>query len=333
MLVPFVIDADSLIPDPSWTPAIARSCHYDLLEVWERIGLLVHDGEQFESSNLARAVERLPQNLKLLWQAMLKRSPPVPCPNDWGGSVTSGAVSDICAVASAALVDDTRAEAEFGLTEGQDEIALAESGAHSLAICRLIAANHARVFKHAIETSVGHIEVGESYQAIWNLRFRPLAYAPLKNISIVDRYAVEQHFRCPRQWLSGLERFLRLLDDDAIGVRYVSLFSAWTPKLKAKSLVDIESELSAVLQRLQKKSIKRLKVHMIPDSVFRTDARDRFVRFGHYVWDLGHGLDVFEGPTAAKRCSASFKTDAATYERVEKDLERNIKPCDLLILR
>ena len=325
MLVPFVIDVESLSPDPAWTPAITRKCHLDLLQVCQSVGLLVHDGERFESSNLKRALDGLPSNLRSLWHAMLERSPPVPCRQGWLGSVTREVAPTICSFASAALVDDVRAEAEFGLSEDQDETTLAESDGGGLAICRLVSVNHASVFKRALEKSEDFIEAGEPYEEIWRIRFRSLANAPtIKKIAIVDRYAVERHFRCPQHWLSGIERFLRLLDGDASGDRYVSLFAAWTAELRDKSQNDVQTELAEVVSRLPRGKIRRLEVFMLPNSEFGTRARDRFVRFDRYVWDLGHGLDVFEGPTAHIRCSASFKTNSADgYKRVESELENH----------
>jgi hypothetical protein len=335
MLVPFVIDVESLAPDPAWTPAITRKCHLDLLQFCQSVGLLVHDGEHFESSKLKQALEGLPSHLRLLWQAMLERSPPVPCKRSWSGSVTREVVPGICSFASAALVDDARAEAEFGLNEDQDETTVAASESEGLAICRLASASHASVFQRALEKSEDFIEAGESYGEIWRLRFRSLANAPtIKRVSIVDRYAVERHFRCPQHRLSGIERFLRLLDGDASGDRYASLFAAWTAELRDKSQNDLQTELSDVVSRLPRGKIRRLEVFMLPNTEFGTLARDRFVRFDRYVWDLGHGLDVFEGPAAQIRCSASFKTNSAKgYKRVESELENHPRTTRIKIAR
>jgi hypothetical protein len=322
MLVPFVIDADSLTPDPAWTPAQLRACHKTLLDAWQHIGLLMHDSDRFEDSSLNRAVQALPQKVRPLWQEQLERSPPIACGNDWDGSVTQSRAKDICGVASLALVDDLHAEVEFGMPEDKDETRLQPSDTLDLDVCRLLAAGQATAFKRAISRSETHIEAGETLDAIWNLRFRSLAAAPIKQVSIVDRYAVEQHFTCPQSRPSGLDRFLLLLDRDAAGPRYLTLYSAWTGELRDKTLPDVQAEMQFLLRRLPNHYIKRLNLQMVPNAAFRDDGHDRFVRFGHYVWDLGLGLQVLEGPFASKRSSASFKTGevSAGYERVERDL-------------
>lgn len=322
MLVPFVIDTDSLAPDPAWTPAQLRACHKSLLDAWQHIGLLMHDSDRFEDSSLSRAVQALPQKLRPLWQEQLERSPPVACGNGWDGSVTQSHAKDICGIASLALVDDLHAEVEFGMTEDRDETSLHPADTYGLDVCRLLAAGQATAFKQAISRSEIHIEAGETFEAIWKLRFRSLAAAPIKQVAIVDRYAVEQHFACPQSRRSGLERFLLLLDRDAAGPRYLTLYSAWTSDLRDKTLPDVQAEMQSVLRRLLNHNIKRLNLQMVPNAAFRDDGHDRFVRFGRYVWDLGLGLQVLEGPFATMRSSASFKTGdvSAGYERVERDL-------------
>ncbi|WP_157497344.1 hypothetical protein [Diaphorobacter sp. J5-51] len=147
-------------------------------------------------------------------------------------------------------------------------------------------------------------------------------------MSIVDRYAIGQHIAHAQDQLSGLERFLRLLDIDATGQRHVTIYSAWTADLSGanrKSIDDIETELRAVFGRLPNKNIKRIKVFMVPNTGFRDDGHDRFVRFGDYVWDIGLGLEVFDGAYSAKRSSAGFKSGTAIggYKSVEQDLAGN----------
>lgn len=327
MLVPFVIDADSLAPDPAWTPAQLRACHTGLLDIWQQIGLLIHDAESFQQSRLNTAVQELPQALRSLWQELLPRVPLAPCGMGWVGLVRQNNLCDFCTSAQLALVEDLRAEEDFDFLEDDDEKAITASDQHRVDVCRLLAATKASKFRNAIALSGAHIESGDTYRKTWNDRFRPLAIAPIKNITVVDRYAIKQHFESPQTQLSGLARFLRMLDKDATGKRYVTLFAAWTAEIHDKSIVDVEIELRDVLAHLPNGNIAKLDVVMIPNSDFSTGAHDRFVRFGHYVLDLGCGLEVLEGPAAVRRSAAAFKSGAAVsgYQQIETELSRDSK--------
>ena len=326
MLVPFVIDADSLAPDPAWTATQQRNCYNGLLDVWQRTGLLAYDGDSLPASRLHRAVLALPQNVRPRWQEVLERSPLLATPK-WNGSVSKATLGDFVGVARLALVDDARAEVEFGLDDGCDESLLPVNGI-DVSVCRLLGAGQATAFQTATALAGTHIEAGDKYQTTWDARFKALAIAPIKLIGIVDRYAIGQHMACPQTRLSGLERFLRLLDGDATGQRHVTIYSAWTADLsgeKRKTIDDIENELRVVFGRLPCRNIKRIKVVMVPNSAFRDDSHDRFIRFGDYAWDIGVGLKVLEGPFSAERSQAAFKCGPAIsgYKAIEQDLAGN----------
>lgn len=326
MLVPFVIDADSLAPDPAWTATQQRACYNGLLDVWQRIGLLAHDGESLPASRLHRAVLALPQNVRPRWQEVLERSPLLSTPR-WSGNVSINTLGDFADVAGLALVDDARAEVDFGLNDDCDE-ALKSINGIAVSVCRLLVAGQAKAFQTASALAGAHIEAGDKFQTTWDTRFKALAIAPIKLVSIVDRYAIGQYLACPQTKLSGLERFLRLLDSDATGQRHVTIYSAWTAELSGenrKSIDDIENELRIVFGRLPCRNIKRIKVVMVPNTGFRDDGHDRFIRFGDYVWDIGLGLEVLDGAYSAKRSSAGFKSGIAVvgYKGVEQDLAGN----------
>ncbi len=327
MLVPFVIDADSLAPDPAWTPTQQRACYNGLLDVWQRTGLLAHDGGHLPASRLHQAVQALPPNVRPRWQEILERSPLLTTPQ-WNGSVSTTTLGDFAGVAQLALVDDTRAEVEFGLGDDSDEAQKPLNGI-DVSVCRLLVAGQAKAFQAATALAGTHIEAGDTFQVTWDARFKALAKAPIKLVSIVDRYAIGQHVACPQTRLSGLERFLRLLDTDATGQRYVTIYSAWTADLSGenrKSIDDIEAELRVVFGRLPCRNIRRIKVLMVPNTGFRDDGHDRFIRFGDYVWDIGLGVEVLDGAYSAKRSSAGFKSGVAIggYKGVERDLAGNI---------
>lgn len=326
MLVPFAIDVDSLNPDQAWTPAQQRACHKSLLDVWKRIGLLAYDGSTFDGSRLKQAVSQLPQSLRPLWQEVLERVPLAAVGPGWNGTVSPATIQGLAAI-QLAIVDDTRAEVEFGFPDDCDEQTHLLDNGQSVDVCRMLTANHARAFVAAIEQSGTHVEIGTTFQSIWDCRFKSLASAPIKQISIVDRYAIERHHEPSAQsGLSGLERFIRLLDAGATGPRHVTLYSTWTERFRGKSIDDVADELRPIVERLSAKNIKRIKIHMVPNTGgFRDDGHDRFVRFGDYVWDIGLGLEIFEGAFSSKKSSASFKSGAAvaSYRQVEQDLSTN----------
>ncbi|UXV18985.1 hypothetical protein N4P55_24435 [Pseudomonas fluorescens] len=326
MLVPFVIDADGLSPDQAWTPTQQRACYNGLLDAWRRSGLLVHDGDSLHGSRLHQAIQALPQSVRPRWQELLERSPLLANPS-WNGSVSAATLSDFSTVAQLALVDDVCAEVEFGLDENCDEEPQSVNGT-DVYVCRLLAAGQAQAFQTATVLAGTHIEAGDTFQATWDSRFQVLAKAPIKLVSVVDRYAISQHIGCPQTHLSGLERFLRLLDNGAAGHRHVTIYSAWTAELSGnnkKTIDDIEAELRVVFSKLPSKNIKRVKVLMVPNTCFRDDGHDRFVRFGDYVWDIGLGLEIFDGAFSARRSSAGFKAGPAVggYKIVEQDLARH----------
>lgn len=328
MLIPFVIDADSLAPDPAWTPTQQRACYNGLLDLWQRTGLLTHDGDSLPASRLHQAVLALPQNVRPRWQEVLERSPLLTAPQ-WNGNVSAKSLCDFAGVAQLALVDDARAEVEFGFNDDCDQALQAVNGI-DVSVCRLLAAGQAQPFQAATTLAGAHIETGDKFQVTWDARFKALAKAPIKLVSIVDRYAIGQHLAHTQDQLSGLERFLRLLDSDAAGQRHVTIYSAWTADISGanrKSIDDIETELRAVFGRLPCKSIKRIKVLMVPNTGFRDDGHDRFIRFGDYVWDIGIGLEVLDGAYSAKRSSAGFKSGTAVrgYKVVEQDLAGNVE--------
>jgi hypothetical protein len=321
VLVPFAIDAESLAPDQAWTSTTTLACHRDLLAVWQNFGLLAHDSLHFEGSQLQQAVLRLPQNLRPLWLEMLERAPLLALGGEWDGAVVQSSLPTLAAATRIALVDDTRAEVEFGITEdGVEATVVTPNG--GIDICRLQAANQAKAFQEAMRLSGKHIDAVDTYQQIWDSRFRHLAGAPIKQISIVDRYAITRHRLCTQAWLSGLERFTRMLDSTATGPRYLTLYSAWTAEIYGVSIDDVKADLQEILRRCPNNNVRLIKVVMVGNGAFGDEGHDRFIRFENHVWDLGLGLEIFEGPSAQKRSSATFKAGVvvAGYRQIELEL-------------
>ena len=327
MLVPFVIDAESLAPDAHWPLPVQRACHRQVLDIWRRIGVLVYDGPSLLQSRLYGAVQNLPQALRSDWQKMLERGPVLPAAA-WGGTVDVMSLDQLVMAARVALVEDARAEVEFQLQDQDEDVRNANG--REISICRIVAATAASPFSSARDLSGMPILETDTFDDIWELRFSQLARADLRNITVVDRYGVSKHFK--RQvnatnGLSGLARFLRMLDRTASGKRTVTVFSQWTQELNrdSTSIADIEGELRQILTELPNNRIS-LKVYMVKKDDFKRDSHDRFIRFGDYLWDIGSGLEVFEGAHAPRWSAASFKTGKTvidSYMQVESELKAN----------
>lgn len=320
MLVPFAIDAASLTPDRDWTSTTVRACHGSLIEVWERFGLLVHDGEEFKESALYRSLPNLPQKIRTLWLALLEHSPPMRCKDGWNGLITNATLTDADMETEIAFIDDDRAVGDFNFSEDEDERTIPLKTGVTIDVCRLQAANRARRFAEAKLLADKHVQPKETYQQIWDKRFAWLARAPsTKKVTIVDRFAVEQTRLCDQAKLSGLLRFLKLLDRSDDQKRNVTIYSAWTQELEKEDIHSIADDLRMAVHQLQFTNIRRVELLMLPNGLFGSVAHDRFVRFGPYVWDLGLGLKIFEGPCAEGRSSAAFKAGLAVteYEDIE----------------
>lgn len=158
----------------------------------------------------------------------------------WDGTVVQVALPALASATRLALVEDTRAEIEFGIGEDGIETTIATPNG-AVDVCRLQTANQAASFQDAMRLSGTHIEAADTYQEIWDSRFRYLALAPIKQISVVDRYAIMKHRLCPQAWLSGLERFTRLLDMAATGPRYLTVYSAWTGEIHGVDTGSIQA--------------------------------------------------------------------------------------------
>jgi hypothetical protein len=330
MLVPFVIDADSLEPEQEWSAVTLRQCHEDILDLWTRFGLLIHDGPRFNESRLSEAIASLPPKQRSLWQAMLQRSPPVPCTTDWAGSVTPQTAPDVCCDAALALVDNLHAELEFSIPDDEDETRFCVADGQDMVICRFQSGRRASVVREADALSVNGISSNDGYQDIWASRFRSLAATrspEFKQVTIVDRYAMERHFNPPDgHQLSGLQRFLNLLDADAGGPRRVTLFSAWSPGLSDICAEDVEAAIDEIMDRRPRQMIDQITVFMIGNRDYGEVTADRYVRMGQHVWELGHGLEVFEGGRARQWSTATFKRKDRAHQCIEEELRRRVKP-------
>ena len=330
MLVPFVIDAESLEPEQGWSAVTLRQCHEDILELCERFGLLIHDGPRFIESRLYKAIASLPIKQRNRWQAVLKQSPPVPCKTDWAGSVTPQTAPKVCNDAVLALVDNLHAELDFSIPGDEDETRFSAADGQEIVICRLQSGRRASVVLEAEALSVRGISANDGYQDIWDARFRSLAAtrsSEFKQVTIVDRYAMERHLNPrDRHQLSGLQRFLYLLDADAGEPRRVTLFSAWSPGLRDTRPEDVQAAIDEIMDRRPRQMIDQMTIFMVGNRDYGEVTADRYVRLGHHVWEFGHGLEVFEAGAARQWSTATFKRKDQAHQCIEDELRRRVKP-------
>jgi len=72
--------------------------------------------------------------------------------------------------------------------------------------------------------------------------------------------------------------------------------------------------------------IDQITVFMIGNRDYGKVTADRYVRMGQHVWELGHGLEVFEGGIARQWSTATFKRKDRAHQCIEDELRRRVKP-------
>jgi hypothetical protein len=323
MLIPFVIDRDSLVIEPDCSASQYVVSQQLVQEITGHFGLLLYDTDRFETSSVNNAVQKLPhRGVRHLWAQALKHLPKTPIGGCWDGTVCRQSVTVLeDGNALLALVDDTTAVGEFDFTPEQLS---RRFGSQSLVeVCRLHAAPVCERFQEAKGLAGRPINLKDAHQSVWDMRFAGLVSAPIKSVVVVDRYAVSRAFELGRE--SGLERLLLRIDATARSPKYVTVFSAWTNTLKGISLADIVRGMEDEWERLR--YVEQLTIWMSHSDVFGRLSHDRYIRFGQFhVWDVGLGLKIFEGPEVGERSSATFKAGsvvAEEYRIVENQLRQS----------
>jgi len=329
MLVPFVIDHRCFKPDPHWSEPTIRACYNNLLDSWLRSGLLAIDGCSLEDSRLFNAIiESTPIKYDKRFKAALAKYPKLFIP-DWDGTITQRSLQRLSGVAKVAIVTDDCARQEFGFGNDRDHC----DDEYDVAICRVQAFNYALGFRNFAHRASGFIRKNISCEEIWQSRFADLAQAPIKNISIVDRFSLERLVNeHNRGSCSGLERFLHLLDQSAHGDRFLKIFAAHkkyyhegVPR-ESYSIKDAKDLLTDLFNKLPRNNIKRISVTINENRFHGEQAHDRYIRFERYAWDVGNGLSIFEGDNTGENIKVNFNYDHATMEEYRKLENETLAP-------
>lgn len=308
MLIEFAIDPSALkaLGGPLWltTDAHERCIRYGL-----RYGILIHSGSELVNSDIWKAVEGLPQQQKTLWQTAFKKMRTRKGPDGWLGLSHEDSLEGIqhlCADVRVACLEETRALI-VGMPENESIFRVPPDGPE---IVRLSSIDHATSFKEAEAASGQPIPEGLKISELWKVRFSDIA-AISRNISIIDRYSVEN---LNNQKL-GLQRLLKEIDGSASGAK-VSIFSA----LKDFSAVDLERLVRSI--SLGRGGVSEIEVFLVLDRDFGQQAHDRFLRFGDDVFEIGIGVEVFDGSKVRRQSLFSFKMQGTLHKSTEKSLKQ-----------
>lgn len=322
MIVPFAIDADALAFAPGGDFGAQLAIHGRLLNTWRCVGVLVHGGDQFAQSELARGVSDLPQQVKVLWQKALRTH------RCLGAGATWKPLSSFTTQAEMALVRD---RFDVGCLEDTRAVCL-EVPLHQVSvlidgqgpeICRWSLADRADSFTRALAAADLPIPRGEAVDKVWRERFLPSARLCRKGVSIIDRYAASNHI----QGRGGLARFL-LECERVLQGRTLTLLTAFGDDCTKREVIASVRSLAATLQT---GGIRQIELYVAHQGVFSTDAHYRYVRFDSTIVELDIGLGVLAGAAAYAHCRyrlrAVTQEDSSEETRLRSLMTREVIPC------
>lgn len=329
MPVPLKIDDKIFAYNKSWGSLEFLQKHKNILETWRQSGVLIYAGKDLKDcalvKSLAKHAKRLPCDVRKLWQDAILRYPRLRSTDTaWSGEISLNFSSLGPEAPSILVVDDDKAASEFGVI-GFSEFF--DSG--NIEVVRMSACEQSVLLQRDKALSGKSIKKGESFQQIWDSRFKWLVAAEnTSQIFICDRYALtnspvwaKDKYHSKR--VSGLERFLLQVANTATTYKYISLITAWpdrhdrygrrlTSNERAQLMSDFKGFLQSRLPVGASRKIKSIDVFMKNSSDF-PDDHARHVRFDQsYVWWLDKGLvmlDGFNSPENEIKCWCSSERD------------------------
>jgi hypothetical protein len=299
MLTRFGIDPDALT-------VASESDHQRLSREWMRYGILCYNTETFAESELADAVESLPQSARILWKKLVKTAWMHAAP--WCGwqdledhpdqaSILNGSLDLAC-------LDETRRELireDIQKTCPNLELSLFSDLDTSEAFERT----------HQIsEQRTNKVKVSE----LWKERFA-LPSSMTRNITIVDRYALTDG-----EAVNGLEAFLILLDGAARKVN-VTVFSSYGDESRCLAETEAQDRVVGIRSRLARGGVGDISLFLTESRNFGRIEHDRFLKFDHLVFEIGSGMAVFNGKYA-KQSTFSSKLWQDGHKTTLKELRR-----------
>jgi len=299
MLTRFGVDPDAVL-------SATEAEHRRLLRCWIRYGVLCHDDERFEKSELFSAIETLPQSVRHHWKRMLKTAWLKPVSNQWPGwrgvedrpesvTVLNGRLDLAC-------LEETRLELV------QNDLARISPKLETSLLGEIDNSAAFLASEELANKRTDRINVHD----LWKERFaRPAAL--VRNITIVDRYALADG-----ESINGLEAFFVLLDGSAKKTN-VTLFSSFGDERMNLSEDQAQNRMVAIRMRLARGGVEDIRLFLTDSRNFGRTEHDRFIKFDHLVFEIGAGMAVFNG-RQAKQSTFSAKLEQDGHRKTLKNL-------------
>ena len=296
--------------------SLALTLHIAFLGFWRDVGHLTHDGDDFSSSSLGRAVEALPQSIRTRWQVMLRSrlrmgtGQQVACIESAESTL---ALEPLRGLVNLALMEEARA-AYVGLPDGDASTLLPSIG---IEIARYDSFLMAQTVSSALRLRQTNILSGERLGKVWTDRLEPYARRS-RHITIVDAYCGA---RQSQRRYGGLHGFFQRIDGLGGPGSSLTVICAVGTELRCN-----ESDCKLAVENAWRTNsgrggIRALELRMIPDYEFREYFHERYIRFDNTVIELGSGLQLFEESLVERTTTFAIKDviDAGARE-VEKRL-------------
>lgn len=203
---------------------------------------------------------------------------------------------------------------------------------------RLKEAGASKEFEQAENLATTPISANQLVQRLWQDRFQSLAKTS-QDIVIIDRYTAVESLNCVNG-AHGIDcelfRLLDLIEQDSRNCR-VTVYSscdAGRTNRSSPSLEHLKVSLEAELRNRNFENINAVTINLPNNYHFSgSAARDRFIRFGAKVCELGHGIDIFKGNRVGIGTTFTMKSNTEAirhvhtieaYLREKTNLESNV---------
>ena len=295
----------------------------------------LYNGININESFLINNIKKLPTDLRKNWELAILKLPRIKSKNDnWDGCLSKINILDFLENSSIAIIQEDTASKEFDIPE-KDYSLIFPTKAGSCEVLKFPYVTRSKILQCTKDLYNSHIEIKEPFNKIWLERFHWLSAAEnINHISIIDRYALQNSFENTQaNEISGIDRFINLLNRSATSKKYIRLFTSWGSNRREDygdwvENIFIEKLVNSLRSHLGNQ-IREISLEILKNSDFSTENHDRHIRFEDYVWDIGKGLYCLHGSVYCKeKISTSFKsglTLSKEYKLKEDNLSRKNK--------